>query len=273
MELTYGKWRAVTEPSCGCNVIVLEYDKKPVLRSPENMEKLRERPCLYGIPLLLPANRTDGGGFSFGEKCYRLPVNEPACNNHIHGLLKDAPFEILSAEPATMTAKLVNGGAYYPFSFTLEITDRLCEKGFLRTLVLKNTGRKPMPYTLGFHITFTEPEFFCVPIDKNCEMDLRHLPTGKLLPLTQRQQCYRHGFVPDGDPINGIYTACGGRVQLGRFTMEVSDQFDHWVLFNGSGKEGYLCIEPQCGAVNGLNSEKHRILQPGETECFTIKIT
>ena len=130
-----------------------------------------------------------------------------------------------------------------------------------------------MPYTLGFHATFAEPESFSAPVEKCCEMDTRALPTGKYLPLSDLQMQYKSGFRPDGSQIRGIFTACGGRVQLGRFTMEVSDQFDHWVLFNGSGKEGYLCIEPQCGAVNGLNSEKHRILQPGETECFTIKIT
>lgn len=271
-ELHYGKWRAVAVSSCGANLIKLEYDGKPVFRSPENTETLRERPCLYGLPLIFPANRTDGGKFSFGGVSYELPVNEPAWNNHIHGLLKDAPFTVLSEEPARLCTRLENNGAYYPFPFTLDITDSLSEKGFLRTLVLKNTGTAPMPYTLGFHATFAEPECFSVPIEMCCEMDARALPTGNCLPLSDRQLQYRNGFLPDGSQIRGIYTSRGRKVQLGQFHMEVSEQFDHWVLFNGSGAEGYLCIEPQSGAVNGLNSEKHRLLQPGETECFTIKI-
>ena len=272
-ELRYGKWYAVTEPSCGCNVIRLEYEGKPVFRSPENLEKLRERPCLYGLPLILPANRTDGGCFTFDGVSYSLPVNEPHWNNHIHGLLKDAPFTVLSAEPARVCTRLENTGTYYPFPFVLDITDSLSENGFLRTLTLKNTGAVSMPYTLGFHATFAELEYFSVPIEKCCEMDTRALPTGKYLPLSDRQLQYKSGFRPDGSQIRGIYTSGGRTVQIGQFTLEVSDQFDHWVLFNGSGEEGYLCIEPQCGAVNGLNSEKHRRLQPGETECFTIKIT
>jgi aldose 1-epimerase len=253
-------------------MIRLEYDKMPVFRSPENLEMLRERPCLYGLPLILPANRTDGGRFIFGDRCYNLPINEPHWNNHIHGLLKDAPFTVLSAEPASLHARLVNSGEYYPFPFVLEITDSLSPEGFLRTLTLKNTGAVPMPYTVGFHATFAEPESFAVPVGKCCEMDARALPTGKLLELSERQLAYKSGFRPDGSPIRGIYTSDGGKVQLGRFTMEVSKQFDHWVLFNGSGGEGYLCIEPQCGAVNGLNNDKHRVLQPGDEEKFYLHI-
>jgi galactose mutarotase-like enzyme len=40
----------------------------------------------------------------------------------------------------------------------------------------------------------------------------------------------------------------------------------------GGGDKGFLCIEPQCGEVNGLNSDAHRELAAGETETFVMTI-
>ena len=174
--------------------------------------------------------------------------------------------------PNSVTARLVNKGDLYPFSFELEITDTLTENGLTRALTLKNTGSEPMPYTLGFHMTFREPESFCVAVKDRYAVDAAYIPTGELLPLTPVQRAYRQGFSPDGSKISGIYRSCGQTARIGRFTMTVSEQFDHWVLFNGNGKEGYLCIEPQCGAVNGLNNGKHRVLQPGDEEEFYLHI-
>lgn len=129
-----------------------------------------------------------------------------------------------------------------------------------------------MPYTMAFHTTFAEPAHFCVPIDKCCQMDERYIPTGQLLPLTAQQQAYRDGMEPSGSKISGVYTSCGNTVQLGDFRMSVSEKFDHWVLFNGNGSEGYLCIEPHCGAVNGLNNQNHRVLQPGTEDRFAVTV-
>lgn len=272
IEISCGAWRATVAPECGSNVISLRYLEQELLRTPESLRQLRGRPCLYGIPLLFPANRTkDGCFFSRGEK-YNLPINEPTLRNHIHGLLKDAPFQIVEITESSITTEIENRGQYYPFPFKLTVKDSMSDGGLTRHLTLKNTGSKPMPYTLAFHTTFAAPAHFCVPIDKCCQMDDRYIPTGNLLPLTAQQQAYRDGMEPDGSKISGVYTSCGSTVQLGDFRMSVSEQFDHWVLFNGNGSEGYLCIEPQCGAVNGLNNQNHRVLQPGTEDRFAVTV-
>lgn len=272
MEIKCGAWSARIEPECGNNVVSLCCGDAQILRCPRDLAELHSRPCLYGIPLLFPANRLEDGRFFFEKQEYRLPINEPAFHNHIHGLLKDAPFQVKSQTPTQVVTFLENKGEYYPFPFVIEMEDAVSDSGFLRRLRLKNTGAHPMPYTLGFHATFREPECFRVPISQRYDMDRRYLPTGKLLPLDALQQRCRDGFVPDGSKINGCYTACGNTVELGKYRMTVSAQFDHFVLFNGNGGEGYLCIEPQCGAVNGLQTDKHRVLDPGERETFTIQI-
>lgn len=272
-QIRFGDWQAVIEPACGSNVTDLQYRGKSILRAPDSVDQLKGRPCLYGVPLLLPANRTADGMFAFEEKTFRLPINEPALNNHIHGLLKDAPFRLVECSDRHVVTALENRGAYYPFPFCLEIVDSLGEDGFTRRMFLKNIGAAPMPYTLALHTAFLEPESFCVPIEQCYEMDARHIPTGMLLPLSTRQQAYREGMRPDGSSISGVYTSCGNTVRIGDFRMTVSEQFDHWVLFNSTGGEGFLCIEPQCGGVNGLNSGKHRVLAHGAQEEFVIQLS
>lgn len=265
-------WSAVTVPECGGNVISLCCRGSEILRFPDSIDQLKSSPCLYGLPILLPANRVKDACFCFEGKVYKLPMNEPARNNHVHGLLKDAPFQLTDKTQASVTTALENRGEYYPFPFYMEVEDSVSGQGFVRRLRLKNNGSEPMPYTLAFHAAFLESDRFSVPIDRRYALDANYIPTGELLALTPEQQAYRNGMQPDGGKISGFYTSCGHTAVIGDFRMTVSEQFDHWVLFNGTGKEGYLCIEPQCGAVDGLNNGKHRILLPGAEEVFTVKI-
>ena len=49
----------------------------------------------------------------------------------------------------------------------------------------------------------------------------------------------------------------------------VSDNFNQWILWNNDGNQGFISIEPQCGAVNALNSGIGRLdLDPNRCEIF-----
>lgn len=272
VQIACGKWCAAVAEEWGGNLLALYYDGERILRQPESVGQMKAHPALYGIPLLLPANRVKNARFTFAGKKYDLPMNEPARNNHVHGVLKETRFQVIRETEASVTTRIENRGEYYPFPFEMEIEDTLAESGLTRQLTLKNSGIGPMPYTLAFHAAFVEPEQFSVPIGKYCDMDENYIPTGKLLPLTTQQQAYLTGLCPGGGAVSGCYTACGHTARIGAYFMTVSEQFDHWVLFNGGGGCGYLCIEPQCGAVDGLNNGKHRVLLPGEVEVFTVRI-
>ena len=68
----------------------------------------------------------------------------------------------------------------------------------------------------------------------------------------------------------GYYLAAGHTAHIGQFSYRCSENYDHWILYNAGGNAGILCVEPQCGAVDGLNiPDGHRILSPGEKEVFT----
>ena len=131
-----------------------------------------------------------------------------------------------------------------------------------------------MPYTFALHTTFVEVEKFMVDIDKCLEKDKEHIPTGRYVDLDSQENNYIMGSVSKDTVISGYYKSRGNTAVVGDYKYTVSDNFDHWVLYNGGGKSGFLCVEPQCGMVNGLNIENgHRILNPDAQEVFHTQIT
>ena len=101
----------------------------------------------------------------------------------------------------------------------------------------------------------------------------RCIPQGEPVELDDRQKQYRDGMQPDGKGIDGFYTSGGNTARIGRMEYQVSENFNQWILYNRGGDQGFISIEPQCGAVNCLNSGRglHR-LAAGETETFRTVI-
>ena len=261
IRLAQGPWRAEIDPALGGNITSLEWNGQAVLQPIEAADD----PYLYGSPLLLPANRTRCGRFHFDGQDYALPVNEPAAPAHLHGRVHDAPFELLRADGACAELQLNAGAEIYPFPFRLELCYRLTEDGLTADYAITNTGDRAMPLTFGLHTTFVAPEFFSVPIDREQERDAHNLPTGVYSPLDAQQQAFADGCDPRGTRISGYFRAAGETAQIGDFRYSAMGGFDHWVLYNGGGNRGYLCVEPQCGAVDGLNLPGgRRVLAPGE---------
>lgn len=177
---TMERWEAVICPEYGAALTALTCEGKAVLRSPENMEEWEKSPYLYGNPLLFPPNRTRDGIFSFRGNTYTLPVNEPDKNNHIHGLLFDAPFSVTVRRENELCCSFQNCGERYPFPFTISFCYKISTHGLKVGLTVKNDGRIAMPLILGFHTTFSEPQSFAVPVKERWEREERFLPTGRL---------------------------------------------------------------------------------------------
>ena len=264
-------WSCAVSPEMGANIISLRHKEYPILREPESFSQLTNTPLLFGFPLLMPPNRTCGGRFTFDGTEYHLPINEPAHNNHLHGLLHSAPFEVLSHAETQLQTRLVNQGEYFPFPFQLTITDQLLPTGLLRTVDFVNIGNTAMPLVLGFHTTFTQPDAFSVPIGSRWVVNEHHIPTGEKVSLTDEQLAYKQGCALIGQRVNGFYEASGSTACIGNYLFS-AEGFDQWILFNGDGKQNYVCVEPQLGSVNALNSGEYRRLDSGESYRFSIRI-
>ena len=164
------------------NLIRLARSGSELLRTPEGETQLRREPQVYGMPLLLPPNRTAGGAFTFQGTTYHLPINEPVYGNHIHGSLARMPFRVTEQTATSVTGFYENRGECYPFPFAITVTHCLTETGTQHLFTLCNTGPKTMPLAFGLHIAFRAKPFFAVPIGQRWEVDERYIPTGRLYP-------------------------------------------------------------------------------------------
>ncbi|MBR3967078.1 MAG: aldose 1-epimerase [Clostridia bacterium] len=241
-----------------------------VLNPLENEELLKSDPCLFGAPVLMPSNRTYEGRFTFEGREYTLPLNEKQNNCHIHGLVMFNRFETISCDENSAVLRFSDReNISYPFPFELKVKYSLTDDGLYSAYELKNIGQGNMPFTFGLHTTFSEPDSFSCPISLCQEKDAHHIPTGRYIPLNEQEQRYALASPSRGVVISGYYLADGNIAHIGEYEYRVSDNFDHWILFNRRGECGFLCVEPQSGGVNGLNiPDGHKVLAPNETICF-----
>ena len=275
IKINYGNWGAVICPPIGGNIIKLTYKGKDVLRPLESEEQLKINPYLQGAPILMPANRTFEGKFIFEGNEYSLPLNEPQNNCNLHGSVLYEAFETVCATESSVVLRLVDKDRRsYPFPFALTVTYSLSESGLSADYEVENTGEGNMPLTFCLHTTFVEPESFTCPIDACQEKDSHHIPTGRYIPLNDEESRYAVSSPSKGLIISGYYRASGNVARVGDYKYAVSENFDHWIFYNGKGESGYVCVEPQCGKVNGLNMEDgHRVLTPCEKIKFETRIT
>lgn len=265
-----GNWLAEIAPDIGANILRLQHSGKDVLVPLRSPERLKDNPYLQGAPILLPANRTANGEFIFENKKYFLPVNESGTNAHLHGLVHRQPFCVEKMIDNEITLFYENKSEIYPFAFRIEVVYRISNDSFWQEYSIKNMDMCNMPVTFALHTSFTEPDQFSVPIDCCQQKDEFHIPTGHYVPLNPKEQKFVNGSASKGIAISGYYKSCGNVSLIGDYNYTVSHHFDHWILFNS---EGVLCVEPQCGAVNGLNiADGHLLLKPNEMLNLWTKI-
>lgn len=272
-EIKSARWCAVINPDFGGNIVLLSQEGHPVCNPLYDESKLNENPFIYGSPMLLPANRTVNGKFSFENKEYTLPVTEKSSNANLHGYLYKQKFNVTDYNSQRISLRFENKGEIYPFPFEIRTTYSADGNSFYQRYEIVNTGKTTMPFTFALHTTFIEPENFSVPIISEQERNEFFIPTGRLTPLNSQQRKYATGSQSKGIEICGYYKSNGNTARIGNLYYRVSDNFDHWVLYNGKGTSGLLCVEPQSGMVNGLNiKDGYKTLKPKEKVLFTTEL-
>ena len=275
IKIVKGEWEAYISPRLGGNVIKLTHKGKDILVPLLDEEQMRVSPHLQGAPILMPANRTYKGKFTFEGKEYYLPINELRNECNLHGSVLYEEFELITKEENSVTLRLSDTEARcYPFPFELTVIYSLTERGFCSEHIVRNEGGQNMPLTFALHTTFVAPEIFRVPLTLRQENDSLDLPTGRYIPLTAEEEKYISGYPSCSTYISGYYLSGGTKAEVGDYIYEVSCNFDHWVFYNGRINSGFICIEPQAGKVNGLNIEDgHLVVKKGEKVKFTTSIS
>ena len=274
ISISKGKWEAGVCGRFGGNMIYMRYDGVDIFRPLTDEAQINKNPYIQGSPILLPANRTYLGKFSFEGIDYELPITEPRTNSHLHGLVHKEEFAIVSATGTEVVLSFSNNGKVYPFNFDMTVTYSVDEDGVSQKYTITNTDSKNMPYTFCLHSTFVEPDEFVMPVSIRQENDEIDIPTGNFLELTEQEKKYNTGSPSKNLSVCGYYKSAGNTARIGNILYTVSDNFDYWITYNAAGRAGFICIEPQAGLVNGLNIDGGcRILAPGDSVTYTTRYT
>ena len=295
--LYHGDWEAVVDTECGANCIRLRNRKHEAYLLREPAEYPLDNPYLYGMPILFPVNRIEGGCFEFEGRLYSFPINEPKTNCHLHGTLHQTPFQITRQTKRLIQCTFkAEKGEYLGFPHAFEVIQEyeLQSDGLCHRVTVKNNSDENMPVFLGFHTTFNtlfteesrvENISVHVPLIEEYERNMakNYLPTGKILMLDEVSEALKNGsFRPSDADISRHYRGEGSmsitdEARGLRVIYQPDEKFGFRLIY-GSAKEGYLCMEPQTCLANCQNAPFPRnksgfdYIQPKKSKSYCSKI-
>ncbi|MFC9591912.1 aldose 1-epimerase [Streptomyces sp. NPDC056944] len=236
-RLTAGDAELTINPEHGCRIESLRIGGTEVLRQGER----------YGsFPMVPWCGRTENGRFRNGATTHQLPVN--AAPHAIHGTVRDRAWKPArtSATEAVFTCELDDPWPYKgrvtqvfelaEDSLTLRFGVETYDDSFpaqagWHPWFLRNLGAGGQDVTIGFTPAWQE------------ERGENHLPTGRRI-----------------DPLPGPWDDCFGMpdgvdVTLtwpGELELKVASRAEWVVIYDEP--EDAVCVEPQSGPPNGLNT-------------------
>lgn len=268
IELRCGTLRAVINPH-GATCISLRDESLGLsaLREP-CYERGVDNPFLYGIPLLWPQNRIEGGEFEFEGRPYRYPLNEPKTGCHLHGELYDTDFTVLEQSESLVSLGLTREPREgFPHGYSVVVKYALEDGLLLHTVRIINLSDENMPSFFGLHTTFNVPFVkgsspedvtLCCQVGDLVEREMtRYLPTGRLLPPDAiTESLVRGDFPPLSEVVSRHYRAAGdGIMRLtdkragAELIYEIDENLPYRLIYNGAADE-YVCLEPLSSMAN-----------------------
>ncbi len=243
-RLTAGDAELTISPENGCRIESLRIGGSELLRQGERFGS---------FPMVPWCGRTENGIFRNGATTHQLPVN--AAPHAIHGTVRDVPWKTarVSATEAVFTCEL---GDPWPYTGKVTQVFELAEDSLtLRFGVetydasfpaqagwhpwfLRNLGKGGQDVRLDFTAAWQE------------ERGDNHLPTGRRI-----------------DPLPGPWDDCFGMPGGVDVTLTWPEELElkvagrtEWVVIYDEPEDA-VCVEPQSGPPNGLNTHP-RLVTP-----------
>ena len=296
--LDNGIFRGEVIPEIGSNIVCLRHLKSGtrLLQEPGDLNELERFPARFGLPVLFPPTRIKDGRFLFEGRWYHLPITESATNNHLHGLVLNKSWEVISHTNHEAVLQFVFTQASpeyegFPFEFTLKRNLELTESGLIDRMTISNDGLRNMPLGLGYHSTFpAKPSMVRLSTaSMQFEIGERFLPTGAYLPWKEFDP--RQWFNPCGINV-GFHaraekmiledgtTLHGAEIQYetGLLQYLTDEKFGFWYTWNKRGEGDFISLEPISWMANALNMPDFpeeigiRILAPGTQSTFQCEL-
>ena len=200
----------------------------------------------WGLYPMAPyAGRVRNAQLEFENQTFDLRVN--AAPHSIHGTVFDCPWNV-DAHDATSILMSTDTGPHWPFAAT--VTHHITVTDTFVRCELNITAHETMPAQLGWHPWFVQPRQVVTSFHSMLRRDDEGITTlDRLDPLTPPvDDCF---FEPNAWPV----------ISIGNYVVEIASDCPYWVRYDAPG--GDVCIEPQSGPPNGINS-KPLILEQGQ---------
>lgn len=289
IQASNGQLEILLIPSFGSNVISLidlEMDKE-LLVKPDSFKALTENPILHGIPVLFPPNRIKGGTFIFNGVTHRFPLNEIG-KHHIHGFVYDQPWTVTAKfernNIITIQTEIQLSKPEIYKNTSIQLTFEL-EGAILRqTAIVKNNGNEAFPWGIGYHtaLLFDENKsVFSLTKNSQWRLDDEAIPTGEQVPGEPMEKKNLEGVTLDDAFVaveQGNEAVLLNKESGCTIIYRTDSEFKHWVVYNGSGREGFICPEPYTCITDAFNMDQPaevtglRVLEPGEEDSVTTEI-
>ncbi|MFC1434201.1 aldose 1-epimerase [Streptacidiphilus sp. N1-3] len=239
-------------PGDGCRVGSLRIGGTELLRTAEQPSAQGQGVFAYGsFPMVPWAGRVELGRWSNGQVRHQLPIDMPP--HAIHGTGVRTSWR--PAGPVTSEDGRVSAAFYYdladPWPYRGRVTQLFeLTAESLRTTLSVETAADSFPAQVGWHPWFrkrlsdggAQARLDFDPAWQE-ERGADHLPTGRrIAPVPgPRDDCFG---LPDGVAATLVWE--------GELSLEITADCDWMVVFDEQADA--ICVEPQTGPPNGLNT-------------------
>jgi galactose mutarotase-like enzyme len=232
-------------------------------------------------------NRLGDGQYTFQEVSSQAPLNEPALNNAIHGLVRWVPWTMVGrAQNRLSMACELHPSPAYPYYLRLTIEYRLGRDGLTVVTDADNLGPNDLPFGIGFHpylavgTSSVDSVRLKVPAEERLLSNDRGLPTanvsvvatefdfseGRLIGVTKLDTAYS-GLRRDPDgrvrvEVDHPDGECG-------VTLWADERFGHLMVFTGDTlgpehRRTSVAVEPMSCPPDAFRSGNDlTVLRPG----------
>jgi aldose 1-epimerase len=252
-----------------------------------------ERPTSGRGQVLAPwPNRIENGSYAFNGKRLQLPLTEPEHGNAIHGLVRNAEWNVVDfAADRVLLDYVLEPQPGYPFRLGLSIEYIVSDTGLTVQTTAWNLGAEPCPYGSGQHpyLTLGTPMIdglrLQVPAQLVLLSDERGLPV-RSESVDGTEYDFRAARAIGGTVLDNGFTGLErdddgrARVRLDEsdtgagLTFWVDEGYPYLMVFSGDplpdvARRG-LAVEPMTCPPNAFRTGDSLIrLEPGESTAST----
>jgi len=263
----------VLAPEAGGGIAQLRLGGREILRAPA------EPPGLAEFPMAPWVNRIADGRFVWRGREIDLTAGPAGRPQGLHGIAWRLPWIVRSQSAREAELELVwNGGAGWPFAFSLVRRFELSPDALIIEAVLSNIGAAPMPFALGFHPYLpADGAVVHAATIGGWVTDADGIPVTPALGEVANRM--RAGLTIAHESLDTCFSGWNGtaRIVWPSHALEITTlpAVGHLQVYTPSGAD-YFCLEPQSAMPDALNRDAAAgglgVLKPGETYALTLSV-